>query len=151
MKILLLRTAIFIVGTFFRFVMFIGLGLIYCYLIGIECLQTVPGSIQMLVVRLIPATAAGFLTALTLLRTAYGSEAVLSSKQSAVAALICAVILDGAYLFGTETMRGMVVRRSVQFVCALIVVLGIWAYRVRAQARARQLDAKGVLADIATG
>ncbi len=136
MTIILLRTAVFIVGTFFRFMLFIGLGLIYCSLIGLECLQTVPGSIEMLVVKLMPATAAGFLMGILILRAFRGWEAVLSTKQSAMAAFICAVILDGSYLFGTESMRAMVVRRSVQLACAFVtvVVLGMYRARVRAQA-----------------
>jgi hypothetical protein len=147
LSIFLLRTSVFMVGTFFRFVFFIGLGLIYCYLIGIECLQTVPGSLQMLVVKLMPATAAGFVTAILLLRVFRGWDAVISTRQSAMSAMICAVILDGSYLFGTDGMRGMVVRRSVQLVCAFLVTLGLGLYRERQ----RQLAGEAVDPEVALG
>ena len=133
MTIILLRTAVFIVGTFFRFMLFIGLGLVYCSVMGLACLHTVPGSIEMLVVKLMPATAAGFLLGILMLRAFRGWEAVLSTKQSAMAAFICAVILDGSYLFGTESMRAMAVRRSVQLACAFVTVVALGVYRARAR------------------
>jgi hypothetical protein len=124
-KTLLQRTAVFVFWTFVRFMLIIGIGLLYCKVRGIPFPERVPDDIRMLIFRVIPATAVGHAAALLLLWARRGSPGILSSKQSALAALLCAVLLDSAYLFGTPYMSGMVLRRSVHLACALLVTLSI--------------------------
>lgn len=123
LRTILLRTAVFAVSSFARFFLFIGIGLLYCLAVDIPCLHTVPGSLRDLVFRVIPATGAGHALALVLLWARRGPQGILTTKQSAWAALVCAVILDGAYLSDTS-VSGIVLRRSVQLMCAFVITLG---------------------------
>ena len=103
----------------------IGIGLIYCEVSDLPFPERLGDDIQMLIFRVMPATAAGHASALFLMWTRRGSDAILSSKQAALAALLCAVFLDSAFLFGTPYMSGMVLRRSVQMACAFLITLMI--------------------------
>lgn len=142
MTIILLRTAEFAFWTLVRFLIIIGIGLIYCEVRGIPFPERVPDDLRMLIFRVIPATAVGHAMALGLLWFRRGLDGILTSKQCALAALLCAVVLDSAYLFGTEYMSSMVLRRSVHLMCAFVISMGIgllWAPR-RVAARAQTLE-----------
>ena len=129
---ILLRTTEFAFWTLVRFLIIIGIGLIYCELRGIPFPDRVPEDLRMLIFRVIPATAVGHAMALGLLWVRRGVDGILTPRQSALAALLCAVFLASAYLFGTEYMRSMVLRRSVHLTVAFLLSLGIglmWAPR----------------------
>ncbi len=132
MTLILRRTTEFAFWTLVRFLLIIGIGLIYCQVRGIPFPDRVPDDLRMLIFRVIPATAIGHAMALGLLWFRRGSDGVLTAKQSALAALLCAVFLDSAYLFGTEYMSSMVMRRSVHLMVAFLISMGIgllWAPR----------------------
>ncbi len=128
MKVLLSRTIVFAFWTFVRFMLIIGVAVFYFWVTGQPVPDRVPGDIEMLILRVMPATAAGHVLALGLLWWWRGRQGIVSAKQSALAALLCAVILDSAYLFGTPFMSGMVLRRSVHLLCALIVTLALGVF-----------------------
>lgn len=123
------RTTVFIIGTFLRFSLFIGLGLVYCAIVGIECWHHVPEDYRMLVYRVIPATTVGFVAGMGVLWRWRGEDGLLSSKEVAVSALVGALVLDASYLWGTILMHSMVQRRSVQLVCTFVLTLGFGAFR----------------------
>lgn len=111
----------------------IGIGLIYCKVSGIPFPERLGDDIRMLVYRVMPATTAGHVIAILLLRVRGGALTLVSPKQSGMAALLCAVFLDSAFLFGTPFTSGMVLRRSVQMACAFLITLAIgllWSTRV---------------------
>ena len=101
----------------------IGIGLIYCEVNDIPFPERVPDDIRMLVYRVMPATAFGHAMALVLLWWRRGTSGLLTAKQCGMAAFMCAVLLDSAYLFGTPYMSAMVMRRSVHLACAFLVTM----------------------------
>ncbi|MBC7844246.1 MAG: hypothetical protein H7099_18185 [Gemmatimonadaceae bacterium] len=134
MTIILHRAAIFAFWTVVRFLLIIGIGLLYCEVRGIPFPERLGDDIRMLVYRVTPATTLGHVTALCMLWVRGGAAAIPSSKQAGMAAFVCAVFLDSAFLFGTPYTSGMVMRRPPQMACALVITLAIgllWATKVQ--------------------